>query len=241
MNRPCPDSVVPNHGVEPARVDGSRLEVAEFDAARRERVRNLPAGGPMRRHAERQQRAGADGPTDRNREHQVDGHLGARDDAEADDRGDEAPGDVAPAPTDVGTDDDRERRRGRDVDGTGELGADDPGVAVLGRDECGRTGQIEDLLQTPGEQRRHAPGHGRHQHGAGPAHDDERDGEHDRVQERDELRHPDEKALERIGQVPEEAQEVGLEALEGTLVGDRDEQPEEEHDRGRRERQQLDR
>ena len=58
---------------------------------------------------------------------------------------------------------------------------------------------------------------------------------------RDELRHPDEKALERIGQVPEEAQEVALEALEGTLVGDRDEQPEEEHDRGRGERQQLDR
>ena len=30
-------------------------------------------------------------------------------------------------------------------------GADDPGVAVPRRDECGRTGQIEDLLQTPGE------------------------------------------------------------------------------------------
>ena len=61
------------------------------------------------------------------------------------------------------------------------------------------------------------------------------DDEDDRVQQRDELRHPDEEALERIGQLAEEVQEIRLEADEGVFVGKGDEQRDEEHEAGSRE------
>ena len=189
----------------------------------------------MGRDAEDEQRDGAGRPSDRHGQHEIDGDLGAGNDPERDDDRDESPRDVPPATTDVRADDDGEGCGARDVDVVGEAGADDPRVRLLRRREGGRPRPGDDLLQAPDERPGDSPGEYRHQHGTRAANDDERDDEDDRVQQRDELRHPDEEALERVGQLAEEVQEIRLEADEGVLVGKGDEQRDEEHEGGSRE------
>ena len=112
MNRPCPDSVVPNHGVEPraSTAAGSRRRSAV--PLRRSASATCR---PVDRWVGTPNASSAPAPTAQPIETARSGRRAprARDDAEADDRADEAPGDVAPPATDVGADDDRERRRGR--------------------------------------------------------------------------------------------------------------------------------